>query len=566
MKPINFITAWVVMTLMLGCTQPDRNAEVKRLRAEVEQMSFKDSEQALAMVDSAEQAGVVQEPMANLMRTNIYGQMGQTRLAAYYGKQILHVAELKKLGDTYYSALLMLNSVLEGDGEYGNAIRLSDEIIADVDHERRQGVTSNISEAVALRVKSRALNFKGNCEVGMGHPDKAERYFLEAVSLMMDSVGEADDYWVVDAMILAVSEATEFYLGCGKAEKALPLVAKGDTALARLDRCKDVPDFVMHKRHNNVTINQALVYAANGLLDKAEALYQKHRQAEDLSVYDLVAEARYLSMTERYDEALRMFRKTDSAYVARGSAMTASYINNFLMKLYETLQKAGRKEDLLAFSNRLRHLTDSIHQREREIDVEQVETIRQKEAEIAGRRQTITAYRFLSLSLFVIISVIFIALWRVAVAHRRELIKNRELYELIQQEQRRKVRDIRRLKSQSENERSFGEQLYLKLVEVMTKEQLYTDSDLNRDMLAARLGTNHRYIDDAIRECSDAQSTKAFIDSYRVDHAAHLLANTNDSISLIAEMSGFANRTTFNEQFRNSFKMTPSEYRKASKA
>ena len=33
------------------------------------------------------------------------------------------------------------------------------------------------------------------------------------------------------------------------------------------------------------------------------------------------------------------------------------------------------------------------------------------------------------------------------------------------------------------------------------------------------------------------------------------------AIALIAEMSGFANRTTFNEQFRSRYKMTPSEYR-----
>ena len=35
---------------------------------------------------------------------------------------------------------------------------------------------------------------------------------------------------------------------------------------------------------------------------------------------------------------------------------------------------------------------------------------------------------------------------------------------------------------------------------------------------------------------------------------------------IIAEMSGFANRTSFNEQFRSRYKMTPSEYRRAAKA
>ena len=157
-------------------------------------------------------------------------------------------------------------------------------------------------------------------------------------------------------------------------------------------------------------------------------------------------------------------------------------------------------------------------------------------------------------------------LWRQALAYRRMLIKNRELFELIHRKQRREVRDIQRLARQTEQERTPNEQLFLRLVELMKKQQRYTDADLNRDMLAAMLGTNHRYIDDAIRECSDSPSTKAFIDGYRVDHAARLLTSTDDSIALIAEMSGFANRTTFNEQFRSRYKMTPSEYRRASKS
>ena len=144
--------------------------------------------------------------------------------------------------------------------------------------------------------------------------------------------------------------------------------------------------------------------------------------------------------------------------------------------------------------------------------------------------------------------------------------KNRELFELIHRKQRREVRDIQRLARQTEQERTPNEQLFLRLVELMKKQQRYTDADLNRDMLAAMLGTNHRYIDDAIRECSDSPSTKAFIDGYRVDHAARLLTSTDDPIALIAEMSGFANRTTFNEQFRSRYKMTPSEYRRASKS
>ena len=41
-----------------------------------------------------------------------------------------------------------------------------------------------------------------------------------------------------------------------------------------------------------------------------------------------------------------------------------------------------------------------------------------------------------------------VALWRLAIAHRHVLVKNRELFDLIQREQRREVRDIERIARQ----------------------------------------------------------------------------------------------------------------------
>ena len=393
----------VVLTLIVGCTQPNRSEEAKQLRRELQEMIFKNPDQALARVDSAEQAGLFSTPMANLIRANIYGQVGKTRLAIFYGEQILNAPELKSEGDSYYSSLLLLNGLLERNGEWGKALSLSDKIIADVENERTLGGgTSGISEEVALRVKSRALTFKGDCEKDLGHPDEAERFYLEGVNLMMDGVTHSDDYWVIDALVVAVLETTEFYLEQGSAEKALDLVAKGDTALARLDRCSDVPDQVYHLRHNNITINQALVYASNGQYDKAEALYQKHRQAENPSVYDFVAEARYLAMTDRYDEAIRMFRQADSLYFAQGRTINTVYIKNNMMAEYKALQEARRKDEMLALADRIRQLTDSIHLQERKIDVEQQEEIRQKETEIASRRQSLVIHRIILMAAFLI--------------------------------------------------------------------------------------------------------------------------------------------------------------------
>ena len=551
----------VVLTYIVGCTQPDRIEEEKKLKNELHEMLYKNPEQALARVDSAEQAGVFSEATANLIRTNMYGNMGQMRLALFYGEQILNVPELKKEGDSYYSALLLLNALLERNGEWGKALQLADEIIADVENERRQGGgTSGISEEVALRVKSRALISKGDCEKDLGHPNEAERFYLEAIDLMMDGVKHSDDYWVMDGLVMAVLETTEFYLEVDRPEKALALVAKGDTALARLDRCSDVPERVYHLRHNNVTINQALAYAANGQRDKAEALYQKHRQAEDLVVYDLVAEARYLALTDRYDEAIRMFRQADSLYFAQGRAINTVYIKNYMMNQYEALQKAGRTEEVQAMADRMRQLTDSIHLQERKIDVEQQEEIRQKEAEIANRRQSLAVHRIILVAAVLIILLIAYLLWRSYIYNKVLLEKNRRLVTEMEQREREREQAIEHLQAEPEEQLTAGQQLFRRLCDIMKNPDVFTDPDTNQDVLATLAGTNRTYIYDALRECAD-QTPTDFINGYRLRHAVHLLATTNDSVGLIAELCGLSRRT-FYRLFSEAYGMSPSDYRK----
>ena len=105
------------------------------------------------------------------------------------------------------------------------------------------------------------------------------------------------------------------------------------------------------------------------------------------------------------------------------------------------------------------------------------------------------------------------------------------------------------------------QQLYDRLCQLMDKQQPYTDERLNRHKLAAMLSTNHRYVEEAIRSCSDHPSTSSFINAYRMEYAARLLVTTTNSVTLIAALSGFSTRTHFYNNFRARFHTIPSEYR-----
>lgn len=541
-----------VLPLLVNCSKPDRSEEANQLKLELQDQLFSNPEQVLARVDSAERAGVFSETTANLIRSNVYGQMGKTQLAIFYGEQINHT-QLRSEGVNYYSAILNLISLLNKSGEWGKALHLADELIADVEK-------GGMDEQAALRIKSRALTIKGSCEKDMGHMEEAERYYLEGIDLMM-GVTQPKDYWIIDALFMAVLETTEFYLEWETPQKALPLLAKGDTTLARMARCPDMPERVLNIRSNNLTINQALNYAANGLYDKARVLYEKHRQASNLTPYDLVAEARYLTIIGLYDEAIGLFRKTDSLYIARGSSINNSYINNYMMSQYKALKKAGLTDEAMAYADRMRHLSDSIHLQERKMDMEQQEVIREKEAEITSRRHSLAIHRIILFSAIVIILLVGYLLVRAWKYNRALEAKNRSLYQEIQQREKAEADEREALQERPAETLSQSELLYRRLCELMNNPDVFTNPDTNQDTLATLAGTNRTYVYDALRECA-GMTPIDFINGYRLRYAARLLATTSDSVSLIAELCGLSRRT-FYRLFDEAYSMSPSDYRKA---
>ena len=541
-----------VLPLLVNCSKPDRSEEANQLKLELQDQLFSNPEQVLARVDSAERAGVFSETTANLIRSNVYGQMGKTQLAIFYGEQINHT-QLRSEGVNYYSAILNVISLLSKSGEWGKALHLADELIADVEK-------GGMDEQAALRIKSRALTIKGACEKDMGHMEEAERYYLEGIDLMM-GVTQPKDYWIIDALFMAVLETTEFYLEWETPQKALPLLAKGDTTLARMARCPDMPERVLNIRSNNLTINQALNYAANGLYDKARVLYEKHRQASNLTPYDLVAEARYLTIIGLYDEAIRLFRKTDSLYIARGSSINNSYINNYMMSQYKALKKAGRTDEAMAYADRMRHLSDSIHLQERKMDMEQQEVIREKEAEITSRRHSLAIHRIILFSAIVIILLVGYLLVRARKYNKALEEKNRSLYQEIQKREKAEADEREALRERPAETLSQSELLYRRLCEIMSSPDVFTNPGTNQDTLASLAGTNRTYVYDALRECAGVTPID-FINGYRLRYAARLLATTSDSVSLIAELCGLSRRT-FYRLFDEAYSMSPSDYRKA---
>ena len=87
-------------------------------------------------------------------------------------------------------------------------------------------------------------------------------------------------------------------------------------------------------------------------------------------------------------------------------------------------------------------------------------------------------------------------------------------------------------------------------------------NDFTLGDMARALGYHEKYLSSELHFLTK-MNFRAFLSTYRIDHAKRLLRKTERSISEIALDSGYSSINTFNRTFRNFVGMTPSEYRRS---
>ena len=102
------------------------------------------------------------------------------------------------------------------------------------------------------------------------------------------------------------------------------------------------------------------------------------------------------------------------------------------------------------------------------------------------------------------------------------------------------------------------------LIKLMEEDTIFLERKLTIHQVAGKLNSNSKYISHVLNTDFN-QNFTSFINTYRIKKAQELLAdhsNRNLTIEVIAEMSGFNSKSTFNTAFKNICKRTPSAFRK----
>lgn len=542
--------------IVVSCTQQNRYDEVFRLKNEIVDEAFESIDSALVRIDSAENAGLLTSAAANATRALVCFNTNWTLLASFYAELAMSDPELSLDSSDYSIPRWVMADIACENGDYGKSIALSDELLDYV---------GDANSALGRSLRSMALSQKAECESGLKHDEQAKAFYMASIDNMMAGSSTPGSFGEVEPLLYTALTLADEYYQDGDIADAISLLPVIDTAMARLSRCSDAGSYVYNMRRNNYLIFQAMLFAADGQLDRADALYCEHCAADGLTDIDIVMQGRYLAQVGRYDEAIRRFRVADSIRQESGEPLSSGYINERLMCEYKVLKQAGRTADALALGDRIRTLTDSVVLIERRSDVEQTFEIRRQHEEIMQKRMSLVMHRIILVAAVVIILLIAYLLHRTYRYNKELLAKNVRLLAEIERREADERRTIMQLESQPEETLTNEQQIFLRLCTLMENPDLFTDPDLDRRRLAKLLGTNEHYVSDAISYCADGKTVTEFLNSYRMRHAAHLLATTDDAIALIAEISGFS-RSSFYRLFNEAYSMSPSDYRRVARS
>ena len=276
-----------------------------------------------------------------------------------------------------------------------------------------------------------------------------------------------------------------------------------------------------------------------------------HTKAKQFAEQAITLIKTSVGANHNFDIALRILSKiyaNEGNYrKAFGTLEEWSVVNDSIKAkdLREQMSKINRQYEFE------RHRQDRLNAQQ--LDIER------HELSILAQRNMIAGLIGVCILLFIIGLVIFI--------YSRQLrAKNRLLYKQIQEqdklEQEVEAKNISINQNSTDGGQIRNGKLFAALKELMKNESVYTQTDVDRKVIAEMLNTNERYLFESIKE-NAGLSFAEYINTLRLNFAKELLMDSSNlTIEDIAIRSGFGSRATFHRQFREKYKLSPAEFRK----
>ncbi len=434
-----------------------------------------------------------------------------------------------------------------------------------------EGAIALMSDILAHDIRdverSALLQLMGECQLLLKQHDAARESYSKAFEARerWHQDGKIDGHFNMMVVCFAIYNS---FMEYGEYDEAAKWLERMEKELTVYEQRSDASPRIIEEYRGYVAMNHARLLLATGHAREANAVYNAIPAGRIFTPLSITWAAIWLSEAGRYGEAADMYARLDTTYASAGNVtMTFDKISECLAPRYIANLKAGRTQEALSIGSDMAGAIDSALAWQKRNDAAELSVIYQthkKELALEESRTKSTIYLIIAIGALLLLLLTGYILWVVRRDNRLLTEKNRVLYEQIRQREQAETEERERQQAQPTETLSQSQQLYNHLLELMEDPAVYTDAECNRDTLARLVGTNYKYVSDALHECADLTPAD-FINQYRIRYAARLLVTTDEPVGLIIEQCGITNRSTFARLFHDYYSMSPTEFRHAAK-
>ena len=511
-------------------------------------------ERILAVIDSMEQVKLVSPAKADHMRGLGYDAGWKMRIAEHYYKKAYekYAFNPSQDWDSYTDAGYRWACLRFGRGDTEGALNVITGLLPQAKE----------NKAFPKRVEAALLMLMADCQIQLHHNAEARRNWQKAYEIQQSN----RDNQAADLLWISLSISASLF-NMGDVEGAQKWLERAEQEFPQYEQQGD--SLIIEEWKGHLALRRARYQQATGHVAEAAATYAAVPRSCIMEPHGYMEAAEYLMDAGRYDEAAYWYEQMDHSYVATdGAQMTFENIASRLSPRYSAYRKAGRNGDAIVIADSISAAIDSALVWQKKNEASELSIIYQtheKELALEESEAKTAIYRILAVTTFLVCGFLVYLFWRAVQNNKVLFEKNRRLVVEKEQREREEQQVVELLKSEPEGQLTPNQQLFRRICDLMdSPERIYTDTDLDRLRLAQLLGTNEHYITDAISACANGKSVSGFLNDYRLRYASHLLATTDNSVTLIAELSGFS-RSSFFRVFSDAYGMSPSDYRKVAK-
>lgn len=390
----------------------------------ISSISIEEPERALAMIDTANQQGLMNDFDINRLRAIVYHNgLSDNIKSLQFALKAYDAPSAHDNTRSFLRLIGMIANLYYLNGDYPQSIRFCAEGVKlakdSLDRSSEAMLTFNLGRNLLM----------------LNREDEGLRYYRTAVDILDEESDKDRDWATADDYVYTLAILTGTLRNEERYDDAIGLLPRYEEAVRRLETKENLPQGLIDMRRASGHGMAAVLYAITGETDKGEEQYRKLLSTEYAKTPDATQLIiPYLYQMGDYREALNRLQEEKKFWQANTDTVSYSYIQNHLESELYVYEKLGDIRSANRVLHTIQTLNDTLRERDRNekaLELAEIYKTQEQALQIEQQSASILMKNIIIASAFVILIVAVIFIIRILRYNRTINTKNRAMVKTI---------------------------------------------------------------------------------------------------------------------------------------